>query len=222
MVRIHDRLVPDIHKAFQFLATRMERYIVACYDGSEGGHFSAHRDNTTKGTAHRRFAVSLNLNTGQDQGGDSWFPEFGRLLYRPPLGGAVVFSCSLLHEATPVTPTRADALRSFRFSITRRPHRSGARISGSSIHSSQQSGIGGQEPGEDRARRGSLGAGIRPDALWIPTQIATQPPVQLGAMEISDVRLMRFSFGLSMNSPMSMRWPLWPAALKASIRPSSR
>jgi hypothetical protein len=30
MVRIHDRLLPEVHKAFQFRATRMERYIVSC------------------------------------------------------------------------------------------------------------------------------------------------------------------------------------------------
>lgn len=103
MHRIHDRLVPEIHKAFQFRATRIERYIVACYDSSTGGHFRAHRDNTTKGTAHRRFAVSLNLNTGEYEGGLLWFPEFGRQRYTAPAGGVVVFSCSLLHEATPVT-----------------------------------------------------------------------------------------------------------------------
>lgn len=103
MHRIHDRLVPEIEKAFQFKATRMERYIVARYDGETRGHFRAHRDNTTKGTAHRRFAVSLNLNSEEFDGGNLRFPEFGSHLYRPPTGGAVVFSCSLLHEATPVT-----------------------------------------------------------------------------------------------------------------------
>lgn len=103
MHRIHDRLIPEIFKAYQFRATRMERYIVACYESTTGGHFKAHRDNTTKGTAHRRFAVSLNLNAEAFQGGDLRFPEFGQQLYKPPTGGAVVFSCSLLHEATPVT-----------------------------------------------------------------------------------------------------------------------
>jgi predicted 2-oxoglutarate/Fe(II)-dependent dioxygenase YbiX/peroxiredoxin len=103
MYRLHDRLVPEIHKAFQFQATRMERHIIACYDSTDGGFFRAHRDNTTKGTAHRRFAVSLNLNTGEYEGGLLRFPEFGRQTYTAPAGGAVVFSCSLLHEATPVT-----------------------------------------------------------------------------------------------------------------------
>lgn len=100
--RLHRRLVPEIARSFQFEATFIERYIVACYDAADGGHFATHRDNTTKGTAHRRFAVSINLNDDFD-GGDLRFPEFGRRSYRPPVGGAVVFSCSLLHEATPVT-----------------------------------------------------------------------------------------------------------------------
>lgn len=103
MHRIHDRLLPEIKKAFQFKATRIERYIVACYEAKDAGHFRAHRDNTTAGTAHRKFAVSLNLNTGEYQGGMLRFPEFGGRTYQPPLGGAVVFSCSLLHEATPVS-----------------------------------------------------------------------------------------------------------------------
>lgn len=100
--RITRRIAPEMRKAFQFNPTRIERYIVACYDGRDGGHFRAHRDNTTPGTAHRRFAVTINLNDGFD-GGELWFPEFGPRRYRPPVGGAVVFSCSLLHEATPVT-----------------------------------------------------------------------------------------------------------------------
>lgn len=100
--RIQRRLAPEIAKAFQFHATRIERYIVACYDAADGGHFRAHRDNTTKGTAHRRFAVTVNLNDDFD-GGELRFPEFGPRRYRPPAGGAVVFSCSVLHEAERVT-----------------------------------------------------------------------------------------------------------------------
>ena len=100
--KIHDRLAPEIRRAYQFNATRIERHIVACYEGEHGGHFKAHRDNTTKATAHRRFAVSLNLNDEYD-GGCVWFPEYGKKLFKPPVGGACVFSCSILHEATPVT-----------------------------------------------------------------------------------------------------------------------
>ncbi|MET0240169.1 MAG: 2OG-Fe(II) oxygenase [Sphingobium sp.] len=101
--RIVRRLVPQVQRAFQFEATRIERYIVAAYDSADGGWFRPHRDNTTLGTAHRRFAVSINLNADDYEGGDLRFPEFGRRTYRAPTGGAVVFSCSLLHEATPIT-----------------------------------------------------------------------------------------------------------------------
>jgi predicted 2-oxoglutarate/Fe(II)-dependent dioxygenase YbiX/peroxiredoxin len=111
-LRIRQRLVPEIKKAFQFTVTRMERYIVACYDAQTGGHFRPHRDNTTKGTAHRRFAVTLALNNDFDGGGVR-FPEFGPRVYRPPVGGVVVFSCSLLHEALPVTGGRRYAFLPF-------------------------------------------------------------------------------------------------------------
>lgn len=100
--RIKRRVVPEIAKVHQFIVTRMERYIVACYTAEDGGHFIAHRDNTTKGTAHRRFAVSINLND-DFEGGEVSFPEYGRRQYKPPPGGAVVFSCSLLHQVSKVT-----------------------------------------------------------------------------------------------------------------------
>ena len=102
--RLRRLLAPMIHRAFQFEVTRVERLLVARY-GSEdgGGHFRAHRDNTTAGTAHRRFACTINLNAEEFEGGDLCFPEYGGTTYRAPTGGAVVFSCSLLHEARPVT-----------------------------------------------------------------------------------------------------------------------
>ncbi|MDQ3125431.1 MAG: 2OG-Fe(II) oxygenase, partial [Pseudomonadota bacterium] len=102
VARLTRRLLPQIQKVFNFKATRIERYLVARYDAGTGGFFRPHRDNTTKGTAHRRFAVSINLNADYE-GGDLRFPEFGPRTYRPPPGGAVVFSCSVLHEATEVT-----------------------------------------------------------------------------------------------------------------------
>jgi len=101
--RIRRRLVPAIQRAFQFEVTRIERLIVSQYDATEGGYFRQHRDNTTKGTAHRRFAVTINLNAEEYEGGDLRFPEFGARTYRAPTGGAVVFSCSLLHEVVPIT-----------------------------------------------------------------------------------------------------------------------
>lgn len=101
--RISLRLIPQIAKAFMFTATHMERYIVARYDASDGGYFRPHRDNTTLATTHRQFACSINLNAEEFEGGDLRFPEFGQRTYRPPTGGAVIFSCALLHEATSVT-----------------------------------------------------------------------------------------------------------------------
>jgi hypothetical protein len=100
---IKHRLLPEVLKAFRFEATRIERYIVACYDAEDGGWFHPHRDNLTSGTAHRQFACSINLNAEDFDGGDLRFPEYGARTYRPPTGGGVVFSCSLLHEATTVT-----------------------------------------------------------------------------------------------------------------------
>ncbi|WP_116090703.1 2OG-Fe(II) oxygenase [Sphingomonas crusticola] len=101
--RLRRRLTPEIYKAFQFHATRIERWIVACYDSESGGFFRPHRDNTTAGTAHRKFACTINLNAEDFDGGELRFPEFGQRTYRAPTGGAVIFSCSLLHEATAVT-----------------------------------------------------------------------------------------------------------------------
>lgn len=96
--RLRRVLVPEIKKVFHFDASHIERYIVACYDAETGGFFRRHRDHTTKGTAHRRFAVTINLNAEEYEGGDLRFPEYGIRTYRAPTGGAVVFSCALAHE----------------------------------------------------------------------------------------------------------------------------
>lgn len=100
--RILRRVVPEILKIHQYRVTRMERYLVGCYSAEDGGHFNSHRDNTTSGTAHRRFAVSINLNDDFD-GGEVGFPEYGPKRYKAPAGGAVVFSCTLLHSVSRVT-----------------------------------------------------------------------------------------------------------------------
>ena len=106
------RLLPAVERFFQFEATRMDRYIVACYDSAAGGHFSRHRDNVNAGAQHRRFAVTINLNKEYD-GCDLVFPEFGRRSYRAPHGGAIVFSCGALHQVTPVTGGRRYAFLAF-------------------------------------------------------------------------------------------------------------
>jgi peroxiredoxin/predicted 2-oxoglutarate/Fe(II)-dependent dioxygenase YbiX len=110
--RVIRRINPEIEKVHFFQPTRMERYIVSCYAAEDGGHFRAHRDNTTRGTAHRRYAVSINLN-GHFEGGEVSFPEYGTRSYKAPPGGAVVFSCSLLHAVSRVTAGRRYAFLPF-------------------------------------------------------------------------------------------------------------
>jgi predicted 2-oxoglutarate/Fe(II)-dependent dioxygenase YbiX len=110
---ISRRVTVEIHKAFNFVANHHETFRIGCYDATDGGYFRRHRDNTTPFTAHRRFAMSLNLNTGEYEGGQIRFPEYGRQCFRPDVGAAVIFSCSLLHEALPVTDGRRFALFSF-------------------------------------------------------------------------------------------------------------
>jgi predicted 2-oxoglutarate/Fe(II)-dependent dioxygenase YbiX/peroxiredoxin len=106
------RLLPMVYRAFQFSTTRVERYLVGCYDAETGGYFRPHRDNTAPIVAHRRFAVTINLNEGYE-GGYLSFPEFGHQTYRTSPGDAIVFSCSLLHEVTPITQNRRYAFLSF-------------------------------------------------------------------------------------------------------------
>jgi hypothetical protein len=96
------RLLPEIAKAFQFQVSHVERHVISRYTAEERGYFRAHRDNTARATAYRRFAVTINLNSGYE-GGTLSFPEFGPQCFKPPPGGAVVFSCSLLHAVAVVT-----------------------------------------------------------------------------------------------------------------------
>lgn len=106
------RVMPEVRKAFAYRATRFEGFKIACYDAATGGYFRPHRDNLTPATAHRVFALTLNLN--QDyQGGQLRFPEYGNQLYRPDAGTALVFSCAHLHEVREVTAGRRFVLLSF-------------------------------------------------------------------------------------------------------------
>ncbi len=115
--KIHEllkrRLIPEMNKAFRFEVTRAEVYRIGCYDAESGGYFRRHRDLGAAHLDYRSFAMSLNLNTGDYEGGHLKFPEFGPGLYQAPLGGGVVFSCKLLHEALAVTKGRRFALFTF-------------------------------------------------------------------------------------------------------------
>jgi predicted 2-oxoglutarate/Fe(II)-dependent dioxygenase YbiX len=106
------RVLPEVHKAFAFRATRFEGFKIACYDAVTGGYFRPHRDNLTPSTTHRVFALTLNLNDGYE-GGQLRFPEYGNQLYRPDPGAALIFSCAHLHEVRDVTAGRRFVLLSF-------------------------------------------------------------------------------------------------------------
>jgi predicted 2-oxoglutarate/Fe(II)-dependent dioxygenase YbiX len=121
MAMIARRLGPELNKAFCFGSFRFDRVLIACYDSERGDYFRRHRDNTTPATAGRRFALTLNLNSDEYDGGELMFPEYGDYRYKPPTGAAVVFSCSLLHEALPVTRGQRFALLSFLLDLADTP-----------------------------------------------------------------------------------------------------
>jgi peroxiredoxin len=113
--RLIHRVIPEIAKAFHYQVTRHERMRIGCYEGSRGGKLHGHRDNFDPSTAYRRFAMSVNLNTEEFEGGELRFPEYGDQRYRPGTGNAIVFSSSLLHEALHVTSGRRFVLLAFLF-----------------------------------------------------------------------------------------------------------
>ncbi len=101
MHRIHDRLAPEIRRAYQFNATRMERYIIACYEGEHGAlpspsrqHNEGNRSPTLRrfGQSERRLRRRLRLVSRVRSAALSARLRRSRRL-----------SCSLLHEATKVT-----------------------------------------------------------------------------------------------------------------------
>ena len=101
--RLSRRVLPEVYKAFCYPVTKLEEFKIVCYRAETRGYFRPHRDNMSPQTLHRRFALTLNLNTGEYEGGELCFPEYGPHRYSPALGEAIVFSCSLLHEALDVT-----------------------------------------------------------------------------------------------------------------------
>lgn len=109
------RVLPEIQRCCHYRVTHHEVFKLVCYDAQTGGYFRPHRDNESRDTQHRRFAMTLNLNTGDYQGGQLRFPEFGPNLYQPARGDAIVFSSSLLHEVVPVTAGKRYVLLGFFF-----------------------------------------------------------------------------------------------------------
>ncbi len=95
------RCAPEIARAFQCRIAHTDRIVIARYDAA-AGWFRRHRDNAGANVAFREFAISVNLNAEDHEGGHLWFPEFNDHRYSPPTGGALIFSTALLHEATEV------------------------------------------------------------------------------------------------------------------------
>ncbi len=106
------RCAPEIAKAFQNHISYADRILVSRYDRA-AGWFRRHRDNAASNVAFREFALSVNLNTGEYQGGELLFPEYNDHRYCPPTGGGIIFSTSVLHEAAPVTSGRRYVLLTF-------------------------------------------------------------------------------------------------------------
>jgi predicted 2-oxoglutarate/Fe(II)-dependent dioxygenase YbiX len=106
------RCAPQIARAFQAKVAHIDRILVARYDDT-GGWFRRHRDNVGENVAFREFAISVNLNTEEYEGGHLLFPEYNDHRYRPATGAGIIFSASLLHEATAVTRGRRYVLLTF-------------------------------------------------------------------------------------------------------------
>jgi predicted 2-oxoglutarate/Fe(II)-dependent dioxygenase YbiX/peroxiredoxin len=103
---------PEIRKVFGFDVSHRESYKVGRYSAEKGGFFKGHRDNYELALGYRRVAMTVNLNDDYE-GGGVIFPEYGRDVYRPPAGGALVFPCAVLHEAIKITKGERFALICF-------------------------------------------------------------------------------------------------------------
>ncbi len=111
--RLAYRIGPELAKAFGWdQEFGFDAHVIISYSAEGGHYFRAHRDNSAPQTADRAFAVSLNLND-DFEGGELVFPEYGPTRYKPKAGAAAVFSCSLLHEALPVTRGRRFVVTTF-------------------------------------------------------------------------------------------------------------
>jgi len=137
--RIKRRVAPEIERLFFMTASRIERHIVACYAAEDGGHFRPHRDNDYGLTAHRRYAVSINLND-DFEGGGVYFPEYSRRAHKAPAGWALIFPCAALHAVQPVGAGRRYAYLPFLYDEA-----------GRTIRDEMRSRIAGANAAADRA-----------------------------------------------------------------------
>ena len=106
------RCAPEIKRAFQVEINHIDRLLIGRYD-DDGCFFRRHRDNAQASLAFRQFAISVNLNAEDYDGGELLFPEYNSHRYRPGTGTGLIFSASLLHEAAPVLRGSRYVLLSF-------------------------------------------------------------------------------------------------------------
>lgn len=116
------RVAPEVYKDFHFKTGGMQSFRVGGYEAGRGDYFRPHRDNSSPQTEYRKFAITLNLND-DFEGGGLTFPEYGEAVYHTGPGGAVIFSCSLLHEALPVTEGTRYVLLTFLYELGGGPKR---------------------------------------------------------------------------------------------------
>ncbi len=112
---LREKLVPAVEAYYGFRITHSESLRIGCYASADKGHFRAHRDNSSDLVAFRRFALSLNLNAGEYEGGALVFSEYQDAVFAPPAGSGIVFPCALMHEAGLVTAGARFALFGFFF-----------------------------------------------------------------------------------------------------------
>ncbi len=99
--RIERRLLPEIAKIFNFDVAIIEKYAInLSKEGNSMARYNRH--NVTPATAHRKFFAAINWSDGFN-GGEHRFPEYSDQLYAPAVGGALVASCSMIHEILPIT-----------------------------------------------------------------------------------------------------------------------
>ncbi|NKB55920.1 MAG: hypothetical protein GKS00_06255 [Alphaproteobacteria bacterium] len=113
LITLMPRIAPEIERVYSFdKEWGFEKFRIGCYEAEDAGFFRPHRDNPSDALSHRHFAISTNLND-EYEGGYLRFPEYGANHYAPPKGGALIFSCGLLHEVVPVTAGHRFTLLTF-------------------------------------------------------------------------------------------------------------
>ncbi|WP_158914619.1 hypothetical protein [Caulobacter sp. S45] len=91
--RISRQIGPEPWRAFKYRPIRIRRFSYRVLDSGNHGHYWPHLDDSRPSTAHRRFAISIDLDDAFS-GGELTFPEFATIRYRLAAEAALVFSCS--------------------------------------------------------------------------------------------------------------------------------